>query len=249
MRREKSRFLTLFALALFVAAASLGCPDDNDNDEDPDVGVDEDVIDDEDVEDDVVDEDVEEDVDPPPTLPEGQLSFDYDNDISGTFDVTGAAEVDAEGDLVFGTFAIAGLYEADEQLVIVASDGHSDPIADVLIMIVPDFDKEDTTFGFEEGCLDEAEPDCAFALFLRDISFDAFDNEVDTWVEEADEGYVFTTGELEITEFPDDEGKDNLEAVMGSFFGTATLSEENGDGDPSTLEVTDGSFDVPLVLN
>lgn len=248
MRSEKRKFLIVSALVLFVAASSLGCPDDNDEDPpDRDVGVDEDVIDDDVTHD--VDEDVDEDTDPPLSVPEGEFRFNYNNAIEGSFDVTGAVEFEQGLQPRFGSFTYA-LYD-DETLVILAFDGQDDPVGEFFAIVLPDFDGQADSWDFESDCLEQDEPDCAYAAFLRDFSVDAIGTiddflDFDSLIDEAGEAYVYRNGNFTISFFPVEPAPDASLYTYGYFHGTAPL-QEDGEDSSTVLNTASGYFDSPII--
>lgn len=242
--KAKNLFL-LTTLTLFVAAISLGCPENDEDPPDNDVGVDEDVIDDDDVR-----NDIDDDVDPPSTIPEGEFRFNYNNAIVGTFDVTGGVEFDESDQPQFGSFSYS-LYD-DEILVIVAFDGGDDPMGELFVIIVPDFDGQAGSRSFESDCLEQDDSECAYAAFLRDFPIDAMGTTIDDFlnfeamIDKADEAYIYRNGNFTISFFPAEPAPDASLYTYGFFHGTAPL-QENGENSSTLLNTASGYFDSPII--
>ncbi len=243
MPQKPTRLLTLSLLALFIAAGTLGCPSDDDEPTN-DVGI-EDATDDEDVSD--------EDTDPPAD-PEGQLSFDYENGISGQFSVTGNP-VFSSGDMPdLDTFVLAMLEEEDddsETLIIGAADPIDGEHLDAFLIMVPDFEAELATLPFDPDCMEIADPECAVGGFFRNVPYADFAGGPDDWTQSAEEVYVIASGDFDLTTFPVAFDPDDFNVVAGMFTGTAPLFFANGelyDGDPVTLEITSGVFEAGLLV-
>ena len=245
MPQKRTKLFTLALLTLFVAAGSLGCPADDDDDETPDedVGVEEDITDEEDVDD-------EEDADPPAD-PVGQLSFDYDNGISDQFSVTGNPTF-SDGDMPdLDTFVLA-IFEDDETLIIGAADPIDDEHLDAFLIMVPDFDGELATFSFDAECMEIDGPDCAVGGFFRNIPYEDFEGGPDEWVAAAEEVYLLDDGEFDLTTYPEETTPDSFDAVTGEFWGTADLLFTGGeahDDIPVHIDISNGDFEAGLIID
>ncbi|MFP4599983.1 MAG: hypothetical protein ACLFVJ_17130 [Persicimonas sp.] len=249
MQLNRKKWLVVSLVVLFVATFAFGCSSDDDDGPSEDVGVQEDAGV-EDVGEDVTDEDASDDTgdepDAPPAEPEGEFSFNYANGSSGQFSVAGNPEFPGGDSPEPGTFAMVQL-DVDT-LVIGASEMLDDTNADVFVIMVPGFSGDAGAIDFESDCMEQTEPDCAMGVFLRNIPFDALEDDGEQWLAQAEEAYLMGSGALQIDAFPDDPTADSQDPVDGGFQGTATLYESDGNsGDPQLLDVTDGSFEIPFI--
>lgn len=155
----------------------------------------------------------------------GSLSFSYSGDISGTFSVSGEANID-DNDYPQNAFAVA------------QAEGGEVSIAGIRPTQRPKFD----FFGIEladvaaprtiQVCALPTGGACPVIFFLLGANSDT---------EAVDQAYVFTSGSVVISGI-------SAERVRGSFSGTAVLLNL-ATGQPNlarTITVTNGQFDVPV---
>lgn len=249
---------------LFLAIGALvltGCPADDDDDAtDDDAGLDSDITHDadanggEDVDDgqsDDAEEDATDDADEEvggelEELPPGQVRFNHNDAFVGTFDVDGSAIFD-NGIAEFGEFAYGRFHSEDDEVVVFALQPEDDSQGDAFAAIIPSYDGETGELSFEDDCLEQDDPDCIYAVYLRNVEVaDLVD--VDAWLDAPEETFIFDSGTINIFNFRPTPNSVGIGAIYGQFHGQAPLYDPDDEHGRRTLNVASGSLDVPLVL-
>lgn len=167
----------------------------------------------------------------------GTVRLDFaGDDRSGTFEATG--EIDREGEsIAFGTWAAGS---SDSRGTLVAGfRGESDPVGDLFLLTLVNVTEPGTyQINTTSGDCDSADPqNCNTAVLAFEVDVDALeDGDVEGQAEAA---YVLLSGEVTI-----DSASSEEERITGSFSGTAALATDSS----RTLTITNGQFDVPLLL-
>ena len=160
-------------------------------------------------------------------LPSGSLSFSYDGAVSGTFSVSGAARLDANGEPEFGTWAVGGRDAATNNLAIAAFRARTAPSGDLFSFFMPSVTGPGTV-----AICDFLEADCEIAAAL------VFDLNLETDIDVSDRFCVLNAGEIEVTTL-------RADRAVGSFSGMG-ICFTNASTSPDVITISSGSFNVPL---
>ena len=160
-------------------------------------------------------------------LPSGSLSFSYDGAVSGTFSVSGAARLGADGEPEFGTWAFGGRDAATNDLAVAAFRARTAPSGDLFSFFMPSVTGPGTV-----AICDFLEADCEVAAAL------VFDLNLETDIDFSDRFCVLNAGEIEVTALRDDR-------AVGTFSGMGICFTDAG-ASTDVITISSGSFNVPL---
>lgn len=156
------------------------------------------------------------------TVAEGTVVFSYTGDDAGAYNATGRFNRLSPDE---GTFAVGGIGDletGDEGLVVYARSLRNDQLADEFLLTV-----ENPELGTYTCAVEDAT--CTFGAFFI-LGADQ--------TGDAEAIYTSVAGTLTITSINDDRARGTFTFELEGF----DLSE-----DPQTVQVTSGTFDVPLV--
>jgi hypothetical protein len=166
----------------------------------------------------------------------GELSFSYSGDVSGSFAASGRSVDPSIRSPTPGTEIAIGTRSPDAnagvQVVGIDPEGSGSQgrTGDVVALSIP-VTTGSATFRVSPTCLDE---DCPFVLV-------ALDTEITASVSPTPSGtfWFMETGTIRVTSASD-------ERVRGTFSGTAISFDLATGQDFGTMEIRNGSFDVPV---